>query len=156
MGSSPGTNLAMTHHPVHPQQLDASSDADAEGEYDDEVSVHQSVIAGGRSGAATVEPEVDSDIDAEGSEDEVDLVSVAAVDFAVKVDGGEEDGQGEPDADAAPDAAVESVEEVETGEESADAASEGTSESEAENEWEGGSESAEEVEADVAERNNCV
>lgn len=142
MGSSPGTG--MMGHQHHQMALDASSDADAEGEYDDEVTVQQVT---GRSAHTTVEPE-DSEADAEGSDDDAEGeedIPVATVDFAhEKTEDDDAEGEDEVAAETASDAESEAA--------SADA----SSESEAENEWEGGSDTAEDVEVEAAERNHCM
>jgi len=146
MGSSPGMH-GHQHHAV--QAMDASSDADAEGSEDGDM------ILPTRSAQTTVEPEAGSDIDAEGSEEEGDAdgpaaedIPVATVDFA-EVNGADEEVEYDEDA------AVEDASEAGSDAESAAAVSDASSESEAEVEWEGGSDTAEEVEA-VADRNNCV
>lgn len=146
------------HHHHHHQQhvpFDASSDADAEGEYDDDVGLQQVLAA--RAGSATyksvnggdveVDAEGDEDEDAEGEEDE----PIATVDFAAgaKVVEAEDE-----DADGEDDVVVELASDAESGEEDDAEGSVESSESEAGAEWEG--ESIEEAEADTAERNNCM
>lgn len=85
-----------------------------------------------------------SDEDAEGEEDDE---PVAKVDFGA-IDNDEEDG--EEDAEGEVDSQVNSAVDSEGD------ASDASSDTEPEVEWEGESDEAEEVEADIADRNNCM
>ena len=142
MASEPSSNLIGHQH-----HLDHSSDADAD--YEEDVDMVQAI---GAVGIHTHNAEtLGSDIDAEGEEDAEgeDDEPIAALDVA----GDDVEEEEEEDDDG--DAAVESASEANSAGDSDDAVSEPSTESEVEV-WEGESDTAEDVEADISDRNKCM
>ncbi|KAF2136171.1 uncharacterized protein K452DRAFT_237984 [Aplosporella prunicola CBS 121167] len=135
-------------------------DSEMDAEHDEDVDMIQA--------APVVSQELEgSDMDAEGEEvdaegEEVDeeeeeatTAPVAAVEMPASDIVREDDGDADADADGDEDAAVEpSSEDPKSSESEADSGSD--SESDAVNEWEGQSDTAEEAEAEIVDRNCCV
>jgi histone acetyltransferase SAS3 len=133
------------------QQANIEEDSDLDAEHEEDVTTYHTASASGQRGYniasddedLDAEGEDDDDIDAEGEDDD-ELVG------AVKMpqnDLDEEDGDD--------DAAVESASDVKSDNES-DAESDAVTESDPENVWEGESDTAEEVEAEIVDPNQCM
>jgi histone acetyltransferase SAS3 len=135
----------------HPNIID-DSDLDAEYEEEDIATYHTASVSGkGAHNTGSEDEDLDAegeddDIDAEGEDDDDELVGpVKMPRTALDEEDGDEDAAGESASDVKSD-----------NESDADAESDAVTESDPENAWEAESDTAEEVEAEIVDPNQCM